>query len=281
MAFLDETGLAEVWSLIGDKYGVIFEHCWKRFDVEETVVVGTANVSVYITAGSANTIYYSDSYKLDGNGNVSLVNPSSVSIAANASGVTSCSVLKGKYVTNMPVEQQVGNVYYVPANATFSRSSSTIYTESQCSLVYVEKVYTKKDFVYSPSRNAYPDDGELNGYKYTFMGVPLDNAVTAPAIATGSYTGTGTSGSGNENSLTFDFVPKALFINVENASDSSVPNMASLFSGQTKALIIPAGSGNGSDLTVRWSGNTVSWYASQAKYQFNNSGVVHRYMAIG
>ena len=68
------------------------------------------------------------------------------------------------------------------------------------------------EFLQSFDRDAYPDSGEQDGYEYQYLGVPFENAVTAPKIATGSYTGTGTYGSSNPNSLTFEFDPKIVFV---------------------------------------------------------------------
>ena len=64
------------------------------------------------------------------------------------------------------------------------------------------------DYVHSADANEYPDGENLDGYYYVYKGIPLENAVSGPKIATGSYTGTGTYGVSNPNSLTFDFVPK-------------------------------------------------------------------------
>ena len=58
--------------------------------------------------------------------------------------------------------------------------------------------------------DAVPDDA-LNAIKTLINGANA-NADTKAKIATGSYTGTGTYGSSNKNSLTFDFEPKLLVV---------------------------------------------------------------------
>ena len=105
-------------------------------------------------------------------------------------------------------------------------------------------------------------------------------------IVSGSYTGTGTYGSGNKNSLTFDGTPKLLIVSstVSSAYGGSrtYPQLIFVYgeSGSIASLIT-----NGSDIfasaTVSRSGNTVSWYsADAAAQQLNVSGTKYYYIAI-
>lgn len=93
-------------------------------------------------------------------------------------------------------------------------------------------------------------------------------------METGSYVGTGTSGSSSAaNSLTFEFVPKALIV-CSNRSNSSMNTMVWL--GQ------PGGKGG---LLFTLDGTTLSWYSdstsSSAQVQMNTSGEEYYYMALG
>lgn len=94
-------------------------------------------------------------------------------------------------------------------------------------------------------------------------------------IAYGSYTGTGTSKSGNENSLTFSFVPKVVVIGKGGyyGDFSWVRGQANgksyVDSSQVQSVILT------------WSGNTISWYGSSAAIQLNESGSTYYYVAIG
>ena len=63
------------------------------------------------------------------------------------------------------------------------------------------------EYLQSSDRSAYPDSGTQAGYKYEYLGIPFDNAVTAPRIETGSYVGTGTYGQSNPSQITFEFAP--------------------------------------------------------------------------
>lgn len=94
-------------------------------------------------------------------------------------------------------------------------------------------------------------------------------------IQTGSYDGTGTKGSSNPVSLTFDFVPK--YFQVINKSQTFVDTSSSGFTwiGQQ------GGTGSSSVPKITLSGQTLSWYASSAGYQCNNSGVTYYWIALG
>ena len=119
-------------------------------------------------------------------------------------------------------------------------------------------------------------------------------------IATGSYTGTGTYGSGNQNSISFGFVPKLLYV---SARSGEVIN-SSLFGGGSyygflldyTAAVNNAGSPKTfyalslSDATIYYSsltyalsnGNmTISWYGADQSKQLNSNGATFSYIAIG
>lgn len=109
-------------------------------------------------------------------------------------------------------------------------------------------------------------------------------------FAVGSYTGTGTYGSSNPNSLTFDFVPKVVFI-VPDGSHSN-GGMILLY-GATKfggfgTFYTTSGTVSAGQCNITWNGTTVSWYnpassindAAIYEAQQNKSGMVYRYLAF-
>lgn len=110
-------------------------------------------------------------------------------------------------------------------------------------------------------------------------------------IASGSYTGTGTSGSGNPNSLTFPFAPKLVII---MDSRASTPKMAIIIPGVLSYGFSTTGTGSTTADTT-WgitasvhrmntsvSGNTVSWYSNaSANFQLNSSDTTYYWVAIG
>lgn len=95
-------------------------------------------------------------------------------------------------------------------------------------------------------------------------------------IATGSYTGTGTHGRGNPNSLTFDFEPKLVIIRED--TPSGAPPTVFLYG----CSYTGANSSYGYHNSVTWNGTSVSWYSNDGVgYQCNTNGRQHRYLAIG
>ena len=103
-------------------------------------------------------------------------------------------------------------------------------------------------------------------------------ANTKARIATGSYTGTGTSGASNPNSLTLEFPPK--FLVVVSTKDYRL----FLIQGMKFANSVDGGNYN-AKLRVTWNSNTVSWYTdtygAEAIYQLNSLNEQYFYIAIG
>lgn len=102
-------------------------------------------------------------------------------------------------------------------------------------------------------------------------------------IETGSYTGTGTYGSSNPNSLTFGFEPKFVLVG-RGWDESANTTWKSLYAIQGMNAC-EMGSGTETCI-VTLSGNTMTWYTnisnSYAKFhQLNNSATTYYYVAIG
>ena len=98
---------------------------------------------------------------------------------------------------------------------------------------------------------------------------------TIPKLAVGTYTGTGKYGTTNKSKLTFPFKPSLVLI--FHPADSNY-----------QAVCLPGSDGNtrpfGANtpyLYATWSGNTVSWYSTDAdNYQFNSKNAVYCYLAV-
>ena len=94
-------------------------------------------------------------------------------------------------------------------------------------------------------------------------------------IEHGSYTGTGTYGSGNPSSLTFGFVPKTIIIYEDGIH---VQNIEAIYGSQYVRVTYSTTN----TATPTWDGSTTfKWYASGASNQMNSSGVSYYYVAIG
>ena len=268
----------------------------------------TGEVQVTRDSSPGRKFYYSKTVSLDPNGGVSLVSP--VTLDGVASSTTSANTLSDSlkpYLDDVPyyISSDIvdGKIYYVPTGSDigynsgnpgyftfglYRYSSKTFYMElsdDSLSDVKVPAQLVKSSiqmgdwqYVQSSNRSAYPDSGMQDGYEYEYLGVPLDNAVTAPGIETGSYVGTGTAGSSNPNSLTFEFVPKLVFIH--NSSDGRYRICAINGDSQCVSGIVAS-----SQYVVKtaWENKKLSWYNSDdsAIKQLNENGVVYNYVAIG
>lgn len=118
----------------------------------------------------------------------------------------------------------------------------------------------------------------------------LATAMGATRCATGTYTGTGTYGATNPNSLTFDFVPKVLFIVASTPGGSTTgSNIAVLFPlGYTSSYrnysYFYTGSTTVNATTgtyAKLSGTTVSWYNESTAGLQQNESKTYYYYAIG
>lgn len=110
--------------------------------------------------------------------------------------------------------------------------------------------------------------------------IPAEQIVGGVQIATGSYTGTGTYGASDPNTLTFEFEPKFLMV-----TSGGYYHLISIYGDTTTYLDDPSSSAHYND-TISWEGKTVSWYNSgksstAPEAQLNISGKTYYYFAIG
>lgn len=148
------------------------------------------------------------------------------------------------------------------------------------------------EFVKSSERNAYPDSGIVDNYEYQYLGIPFENAVNAVKIETGSYMGTGTYGSRNPCSLTFDFSPILVYIVRKDISGNGYVDVMAKFYSICMDETYPGNSNNSNYYyqsvsanggEAKLANNTLTWYASKAENQMNalDSSYEYRYVAIG
>lgn len=254
------------------------EYLWAKYRntqlpkiVESTSV---SKVAMFLRVGESTfTVQYADSVKMSGD-SVVLVNPTTISGSVSKYASSYAAQTVGKYV----VSAENGKVYKI-AGAEAERYGDYIGQTGYLVSVEYETVSTVVGYVNSPNSNAYPVD---DGYTYQALGQLGAKA----QVATGSYTGTGTYGKSNPNSLTFDFEPKLLIVKRESES-YSMEWMVAVY-GQTQTSTFHATtSSSGAQCTMTWSGRTVSWYANSNNYTTAdapgqlNDAAAYRYVAIG
>jgi hypothetical protein len=97
-------------------------------------------------------------------------------------------------------------------------------------------------------------------------------------LAAGTYVGTGTFGSENQNSLTFGFTPKIVII----SGNSGATETKIIILPRTTHPICSFGTGTITTNLVSAIGATTTWYSTgNANVQGNANGVTYSYLALG
>lgn len=129
------------------------------------------------------------------------------------------------------------------------------------------------------SGNIYAEpEYEITDVLGNLISIPGDQIKDSVKLATGSYTGTGTYGASNPNSLTFAFEPKLVFIGLK---DQRPPVCAFAISGQTTFSKTNVDSSSQTN-RCSFSRNLFTWYNEiDADIQFNIFNRTYCYVAIG
>ena len=227
---------------------------------------------------SVTKVQYSDSITIDAAGVISLVAP--VTISVSYTNYTAANVIKGKYFryklltgegTTTPESGSDYSGVHLAANADATQDVDTTTSDDvNFYIVYmsaapVTSLFTDAgqwEYLRSSERNAYPDSGTSDGYEYEYFGIPFENAVGAPKIAVGSYVGTGTYGSDNPNSLTFNSNPLLVVI---------FTNVPTIFARGMEDAATQTSPGSGGYAAITWDEKTVSWYAQSGYWGSSSS----------
>lgn len=289
------------------------QYWWRRrvpskpqYMEEQTDVTDSNDISGISYLGATVPVAKTISFNPDTGENIILENPESVSLESWNS-VSAGIVQISKITDKAPCYIKVPNIstpVYLPAgsNTTSASGNGTMivqYSTSARKVTFghfesttaIAKIVTTKlgsvpasdwQYLQSSNRSAYPDSGTQDGYEYEYLGIPFDNAVTAPKIETGSYVGTGTYGESHPNTLTFGFIPKVVIVEGTIGSYGT----AIFFYGATHADgTIQTASNSNARYAVSWDGKNISWYASDsgasAGRQLNGNGSTYSYIAIG
>lgn len=102
----------------------------------------------------------------------------------------------------------------------------------------------------------------------------LENYSVESKVHPGAYTGSGTYGSGNPNSLTLEFEPKMVIV------QGTGGRMAVMI--KPSGVGISIGASDSTTLNVTWDGESVSWYNGiNAANQMNTNSETYSYTAFG
>lgn len=248
------------------------------------------------------TLYCSKSISIDqSNGAISLVDPVRKQTGTSQDDV---GVFRSYLISNAPIYiSGIGNsIFLVPSGISNSQLPIEVFNENNGywaihstvnSLQKITSQYgfssgLETSFLHSASRDAYPDSGtDSEGNTYCYLGIPFENAVLSARdikgkarIATGSYTGTGTYGASNPNSLTFEFAPKLVII--YTPSGGLLPGGTDWSSGFIWIVNQTATYAQGEKVEFIATATTLKWFSSNSVYsQQNTSGTIYNYFAFG
>ena len=215
-------------------------------------------------------VLYAQSVDVSPDGKVSLheyQTSASFSLANEEASAGFCnSNVRGKFcsfeLTNDTGIAQ-SSIVYIPDSATF-----TVETEYSKRKLNVNKAQIVTGYPAIPA-----------GTTIKYLGVLGDKT----SIETGSYVGTGTSGSGNPNTLTFGFEPK--FVHIQSYSigngDSTGYGFAFFLSGTHGFTIGPSSSNDLYSLNAKFNKNILSWYQDNEYAQLNEKKVKYFFAALG
>ena len=105
-------------------------------------------------------------------------------------------------------------------------------------------------------------------------------------VTWGSYTGTGTYGASNQNSLEFGFCPVLVAITCDELGHyPAAPSILLRGAGLAPTLTAASGGSMGAEYTAlrpTWGDSGVSWYSEKSvACQLNESGITYFYVVIG
>lgn len=234
-------------------------------------------------------VYFSSSFKINDSGKF-ILEEYQVDTGANVNENKS---LTGKYFVSVSYDDVLGvdSLWFIPQGKFTFASSSTLRSPAGSIMLENTRLTAQSEgYVNSSDPSAYPP-AEPDGYTYTALG----QVGSKVRIETGSYTGTGTYGSSNPNSLTFGFKPSIVFILSQvNPGDISVmgghygllqfftpfiePSYATYGYGYFNFSANSIGSKSNFS---KFLNNTLWWYNNgSADSQFNQDKT-YRYFAIG
>ena len=241
-------------------------------DAKEAGYVLGDMVSGYLFAsawtGNASNYYYSETIKVSDTGTLTQENVKSYTAnATNDSWVSNIqSAIRGKFITVSGEKDNGGsegtNLVYIPDDAIVS------YFENGVSLGYPYNY----GFLVSKMQQVTGYPAIPAGTTIDYLGV-LGEKVS---VETGSYTGTGTYGSSNLNTIHLSRTPKLVFITPYNGAN----RMMLFVFGGNYSFSGYSGSASLSYQQIVSDGTDFSWYANNADIQLNNSGTKYVYTAV-
>ena len=241
-------------------------------DAKEAGYVLGSKTETWAISSSASTATaratLASSVSVGDDGTVSLVSPNtntSVAVETNSQYV---SVARDRLRGNF-LQRSDGTIWYIPSDANVTSTTSGV---SKYGAPYIYCFVAEMQ--------------PVTGYAAISAGTTIEylgKLGNKAKVQVVSYVGTGTYGSSNPNSLTFDFAPKVVIVNGHRVMSSYTNSYSIILSPQSGAGVSILGSNRG---YVYWviceaTDRTVSWYADSYSNQLNESGMKYVAVAIG
>lgn len=185
------------------------------------------------------------------------------------------------YSNNVMYESELtskGPWFYMCPGASVHEDRTNDEIDLRDVAVISDNTIKTSEIVTSTNPNAYTisDSPDAEGWYYEKlpdiqMYPPLGRFISS------SYTGTGTYGSSNRNTIILPFNPKMVII---SQNDSLYLGIL-VNSSSTGTIILSGSSDTTSKATVTWGDKQVSWYGPSITSQLNTNGKTYNYIALG
>lgn len=299
---IDELLITSANANTGDGLDSLFklmsEYCWwEKFSATgEAAYYSSPITGTYINTYVQNSPIFtvSETATVDENGNVTLVDPTTITVTTSNVTTIHTSIKGFGYISESTNYLTAGTLYYFSPY-----SAGTTYLQHRVYNTYIsitESSSESASYVPSISETDYTENTLINGYIYRKKGI-LSNKIS---IQTGNYTGTGVYGSANPNSISFNFAPKLVILLGAAVSGTYVPYFTTLLNSnagyqllcinidmltvnyvRNQGFVI-SGTTNNSYAAKSPDGKTVYWYhTTNAGAQANSSDYVFYWLAIG
>lgn len=150
---------------------------------------------------------------------MNLVSPESVKLIYGTTTSSDIPNIVRKYATYLDEYGKIKGYVYIPESSTikYKNRNNTYYLYSYPSMNIIttrrKDIIREWEYLQSKNKNAYLKNGIQNNAEYQFLGNPLKDFQIQSKIDCGSYIGAGdTPSESSPISLTFDFLPKFIFI---------------------------------------------------------------------
>lgn len=219
------------------------------------------------------TIHYANSVNVADDGTVTLAGQSGYGFSAEEDSYNNAKKLAGKFIVadydHNYCKIPKGVVLFLPTNTTISFRQDVPGDGGYG--IFFDRYQPVIGYAAIPA-----------GTTIEYLGKLGDKA----RVQVVSYVGTGTYGSSNPNSLTFGFVPKAVFIvsapfqSTYDMSAVIIPDTGMFAVLRTSTIGYESRVGGGSCVVVR-NNKTITWHSDDTSIQLNQSGIKFTAVAIG